>query len=546
MLKAVSLSVSHHGDPLVAGLDLLVGPGDRIGVVGPNGAGKTSLLRVLAGLAAPAAGHVVAAPGTRVGYVAQQVPDPAVTVGAFLASGLGEVAAVTARMRALEARLAAGDDVLAEYGRVQDRWSALQGWTADARLAEVRQRLDVAHLPDDAPLVAVSGGEQARLTLARALLDRPDVLLLDEPTSHLDADGAAWLTEWLAGFRGGVLAVSHDRAFLDATATRIVELDGVTPAAHDYPGGGWSHYRAQRARRWQRLLLDYEAQQKDLARRRSDIARTKGHAVSVETTVRSGIEAPHLRKVAKKVAKKAKVRERRLERQIRSLRWLAEPRTRPPLTLAFPPAPPAEGALLAASGLTVVRGGRRVLDRVDVEVRAGDRILVTGRNGAGKSTLLHALAGRLAPDAGAVVASAPVELLPQTRDGLPGGVRVLDFFRSRVPVYADDAERLLDAHLFGADQWRAPLSTLSAGELRRLLLAVLVNLPASVLLLDEPTNFLDTDALEVVEEALRAYRGTVVTVTHDAYFAAAVGHTRRWHVAGGAVRETADRFGVSA
>ncbi|GAA0807389.1 ABC-F family ATP-binding cassette domain-containing protein [Spirilliplanes yamanashiensis] len=542
MLKAVSLSVTHDGDPLVEGLDLLLGRGDRIGLVGPNGAGKTSLLRVLAGLAAPAAGHVARGPGTRVGYVAQQVPDPSSTVGAFLAGGLGEVGVVTARMRQLERELAdgGGAGVLADYGRVQDRWAQLEGWTAQARLDEVRDRLDVAHLDPAAPLHRVSGGEQARLMLARVLLDRPDVLLLDEPTNHLDADGAAWLGRWLAGFGGAVLTVSHDRAFLDAAVTRVVELDGIVPRVHDYPGGGWTHYRAEKARRTQRLLLDYEAQQKALARWRSDIERTKGQALHVETTVRSGVEAPHLRRIAKKVAKKAKVRERRLERQIRSLRWIAEPRSRPALTLAFPAdAAAAEGTLLAGDGLTVRRGGRVLLDGADVRVEAGDRILVTGRNGAGKSTLLHVLAGRLAPDAGVLRVGAPVELLPQTSDGLRTGVPVLEFFRSRVAVFAEDAERLLDAHLFGPEFWGAPVRTLSAGELRRLLLAVLVNLPASVLLLDEPTNHLDTDALDVVEEALRAFPGTLVTVTHDAYFAAAVGHTRRWRVENGVVREAA-------
>jgi ATPase subunit of ABC transporter with duplicated ATPase domains len=162
---------------------------------------------------------------------------------------------------------------------------------------------------------------------------------------------------------------------------------------------------------------------------------------------------------------------------------------------------------------------------------------VTGRNGAGKTTLLRTLAGAVPPDRGEVKAAAPVAELPQTDAGLRTPVTVLDFFRSRVPVYADDAERLLAAHLFGPDQWAAPLRTLSAGELRRLLLAVLVNGPARVLLLDEPTNFLDFDALEVVEEALRAFDGTLLTVTHDRYFAGAVGHTRRWHVAGGRVEQ---------
>ena len=536
MLKAVSIAHAHDGDLLFRDLDLVLGAGDRIGVVGPNGAGKTTLLRVLAGDLKPTSGSVTRGPQTRVGYVAQQVSDPSGTVGDFLTAGLGELASVSARLAELAGALEQGRDVLDEYAAVQERWSALEGWNADTRLDEIRDRLDIAHLPAQLALGQVSGGEQARLLLARALLAAPDILLLDEPTNHLDAEGAGWLQDWLAGFGGGVLAVSHDRAFLDATVTHIIELDGIHEQPQDYPGGGYTAYRAEKTRRWQRLLLDYEAQQKDRARWEADIDRTKGQALLVETTVRSGAEAPHLRRIAKKVAKKAKVRERRLQRQMDSIRWIAEPRTRPPLTLAFPAddLPPGE-TVLAALGVTVALGGRKLLDGVDLTVARGDRILITGRNGAGKTTLLSALAGQLAPDCGVVKAAAALAVLPQTSDGLRTPMPVIDFFRSQVPVYVDDAEQLLAGHLFGPEMWDATLASLSAGELRRLLLAVLVNSPARVLLLDEPTNFLDFDALEVIEHALRTYRGTLLTVTHDRYFADAVGHTRRWQVDGGRV-----------
>jgi ATP-binding cassette subfamily F protein 3 len=539
LLKAVSISRAHDGDLLFSDFDLVLGAGDRIGVVGPNGAGKTTLLRVLAGELAPTSGSVIRGPLSRVGYVPQQVNDPAGTVGDFLTAGLGELASVTARLRELAAALADGADVLDEYGAVQERWTALEGWNADARLDEIRDRLDIAHLPSGLALSQVSGGEQARLLLARALLDAPDILLLDEPTNHLDAEGADWLQSWLAGFPGGILAVSHDRAFLDATVTHIIELDGIHEQPQDYPGGGYTAYRAEKTRRWQRLLLDYEAQEKDRARWEADIERTKAQALHVETTVRSGAEAPHLRRIAKKVAKKAKARERRLQRQMASIKWITEPRTRAPLTLAFPGDELAFGeTVLTASGVSVELGGRKLLDGVDLSVARGDRILITGRNGAGKTTLLRALAGQVVPDRGEVAAAVPLAVLPQTSDGLRTPVTVLDYFRSQVPVYVDDAERLLAGHLFGPEQWGAALRSLSAGELRRLLLAVLVNSPARVLLLDEPTNFLDFDALDVVEEALRSYRGTLLTVTHDRYFAAAVGHTRRWHVADGRVAES--------
>ena len=530
MLKVVSLAAAHDGDLLFSGFDLVVGAGDRIGVVGPNGAGKTTLLRVLAGELRPAEGSVTAGPGTRVGYVPQQMPDPGGTVADFLYGGLGELAAVTKDLRALARRLAVGEDVLDEFGVVQERWTALEGWRAEARLAEVRQRLDIDHLPDDLALGAVSGGEQARLLLARALLDSPDLLLLDEPTGHLDAEGAAWLQQWLGAFAGEVLVVSHDRAFLDAVVTRVVELDGIHDEPQDFPGGGYTAYRAEKQRRWERLLLDFEAQEKDRRRWEADIERTKQQARGVELASGLGVAAPHLKRVARLVARKAKVRERRLRRQMESTRWVARPWSRPPLTLAFPVDEAEAGeVVLKVRGLTVAFGERVLLDGVELDVRRGDRIVVTGRNGAGKTTLVRALA-----EAG----GGEVAVLPQTSDGLRSGATVMEFFRARVPVYVDDAERLLAGHQFGPDQWEVRTWSLSAGELRRLVLAVLVSSAARVLVLDEPTNFLDFDALDVVEEALRRYRGTLVTVTHDRFFAEAVGYSRRWHVEGGAVAES--------
>ncbi|GAA2900166.1 ABC transporter [Actinoplanes cyaneus] len=528
-LKATGLARAHDGDLLFAGFDLVLQDGDRIGVVGPNGAGKTTLLRVLAGELKPTHGTVGFAPGTSIAYVSQQVPDPHGTVGAFLTAGLGELAAVTATMRELETRMAAGDDVLDEYAQAQERWTTLEGWTAETRLTEIRQRLDIDHLDDDLPLASISGGEQARLMLARALLTGPDLLLLDEPTNHLDAEGATWLLGWLRDFPGGVLTVSHDRAFLDATVTRVIELDGIDEQPQDYPGGGYTAYRAEKQRRWQRLLLDFAAQEKDRIRWEADIERTKAQSRGVENSVRSGVEAPHLRRVARLVARKAKVRERRLRRQMASVTWIAEPRTRPALTLAFPDDDGDPGEIvLKIRDLHVSYGNRVLLDHVDLDVTRGDRILVTGRNGSGKTTLLHAVAQ----------AHPEVAVLPQTTDHLRTDTTVMDHFRSQVPVYVDDAEKLLTGHQFEPEQWTSRLRDLSAGELRRLLLAILVNSPSRVLLLDEPTNFLDFDALDVIEEALRRYRGTLLVVSHDRYFADAIGTTRHWHVTDGTVTET--------
>ncbi|GAB3863251.1 ABC-F family ATP-binding cassette domain-containing protein [Dactylosporangium cerinum] len=532
MLRAVSLSKHYDAELLFEGVELTLNAGDRLGLVGPNGAGKTTLLRVLTGAEKPTSGHVSLAPGRRIGYFAQQVPDPGLSVLAFLCDG--EVDRLARRMRELETGLADDLTLLDEYGRVQDRWLALEGWSAPQRRAEVRERLDIAHLPDDLPLGDVSGGEQARLMLARVLLSTPDVLILDEPTNHLDAAGTAWLGEFLAAFRGAVMVVTHDRAFLDRTVTRIVELDGIHTQPQWYEGG-YTDYRAEKTRRWQKLLLDHEAQEKYRRRLEADIATTAEQARGVEQSVRSGLGSDKIRRYAKKVAKKAKSRERRLTRQLTSARWIAEPTTRPPLTLAFPsPAPDPDASVMAARGLTVKLGSRRILDDVDLDVHG--RILVTGPNGAGKTTLLRALSGALPLDAGTVTTELDVAVLPQTHDDLRGDDRtVLGYFRSRVPVYVDEAESLLEAHLFGPDEWDRRLRDLSAGELRRLLLAVIVNTGAQILFLDEPTNYLDFEAIDVVEEALRAYHGTMVMITHDAYFARNVGFDQRWEVGAGHV-----------
>jgi ATP-binding cassette subfamily F protein 3 len=518
-LKAAGLSLAFHAEPLFDGVSLALGAGDRVALVGPNGVGKSTLLKILAGRLAPSAGRVELGPNTRVGYFAQQVPDPAATVGDFVRSALAEVFTLESRLQDLMSRLATEDDILDEYTTVFERFEALDGWTAQSRIDDVRQRLDVAHLPDDATLAQVSGGEQARLMLARVLLTDPTVLLLDEPTNHLDADAIDWLGDYLAKWTGGVLVISHDRAFLDRVANRVIELDGIHDELQEYEGG-YTAYKAEKQARWQKLLLDYEAQEKYRARLAADIEATKGHASATEHATTND----HWRRIAKKVAKKAKAREQRLERELQSARWIAEPQTRPTLTLAFAKArKPRQEYVLRASDLAVTAGRRTLLTIPSLEIRTGDRVLITGPNGAGKSSLLNELATRL-PDAG---------VLPQTHDHLRLDTTVIDYFRSKVPIYPEDAEKILTGYLFPEDQWTAPLHTLSAGELRRLLLAIVVNQGARVLLLDEPTNYLDFDSLDVIERALNAFTGTIISVTHDRYFAEALGFKTHWEVADG-------------
>ena len=534
MLRAVSLSKHVDLDPLFEGLDLTLSPGDRVGLVGPGGVGKSTLMRVLAGLEPPAAGAVVRSPGLTVGWQAQEAPDPAMTVEQMVRSGAPALVAAHATVRRLEATLdGATPGHLAGYAAALDEFEARGGWAGLTRMEQVRSRLGVDGgdgIDGGRTMGSLSGGEQARVMLARLLVTDPDVLLLDEPTNHLDRDGRRWLSQHLAGFAGAVLVISHDRRFLDRTVTRVVELDGIEPRLQDYPGCGYTAYRREREQRRQRLLLDFEAQEKHRRQLTADIERTKEQARGVEL---ANPRNPGARRVARKVARKALSRERRLEREMRSAAWVADPQTRPTLTLTIPEPPgaqPGDGELLVdLPALDVVVGGRTLLRTAPLRLGPADRVLLEGRNGAGKTSLLRQLAPMLP---GAAV-------LPQTHEQLPLSMPALDFFRSRAPMYVDDAEQVLEGFLFDRADRGRPLGQLSAGQVRLLLLATLLNRPSRMLVLDEPTNHLDFDSLDVLEWALAGWGGALLVVTHDEELAQRIGLTQRWRVADGRLESAA-------
>ena len=300
------------------GLSLTLDDGARAALVGVNGVGKTTLLRLLAGVDRPERGAVALGAGDRVGYLPQDVLDPRATIDDLLRRALGEVWEVRLELDAHEADLTDLD----AYGRAQERFEALGGWALEARLDEALRRLGVDHLDRRSRLGALSGGEAARCLLASVLLGEPTVLLLDEPTNHLDADGRAWLAEWLAGFDGTLLTVSHDRDFLDATVERIYELSAEGLEAFE---GGYTAYREERERRRERLAQLVEAQDKRRRRLEADIAMTARQAQWTERNV-SRAAAPKLKRYAKKVAKKSKARERRLRREMEAETWVRAPR----------------------------------------------------------------------------------------------------------------------------------------------------------------------------------------------------------------------------
>jgi ATPase subunit of ABC transporter with duplicated ATPase domains len=538
VLKSDRLARAYDALPLFADVSFVLADGDRVGLVGPNGAGKSTLLRVIAGLDRPDEGHVVLGDGDTVGYLAQQTPHPDLTLAEHLNTSAGEVFDLHQELGRLEAELAEGRarrPVLDRYGDAQERYTALDGWGFQALVDDVRRHLDIAHIDMQTPLRSLSGGEQARVMLAGVLLARPTVLLLDEPTNHLDLAGLRWLEAYLSAFAGAVMVVSHDRRFLDNTVSRVFELDGVSDQLQTYEGG-YTTYRTEKVRRWQRLLEEHRAQERYRKRLEADIARTRQQALGVERTA-SGAGADQLKRYAKKVAAKAKARERRLRRQIEAAEWIGDPTKAPSFTLSLDGVSVTGQRLAALADVSVRHGSRLVLDEVDLVVRGRDRIAVTGDNGAGKTTLLRLVAGELAPTSGRAEPAEAAGILPQDHHRMPLDRPLLDYYRSQVIGYEDDARAFLGHFLFDQEQMHRPLGTLSPGERSRLLIAVLVSSGAELLLLDEPTNHLDFDSLDVVEEALRQFRGTILAVSHDRAFVENIGCGRHIEIEAGRLRE---------
>jgi ATPase subunit of ABC transporter with duplicated ATPase domains len=534
MLQASDLTKAYDGAPLFDGLSFVLGDGERAGLVGPNGVGKSTLLRLLAGVDRPDRGAVATGAAERIGWLAQEAPDAGTTLGELLGAGLGELWTVRGELHALLARLAEGDTTpgtLERYGQVQERFDALGGWALDAALDEARRALAIDHLDPATPLGRLSGGEQARALLAGTLLAGPTVLLLDEPTNHLDGDGLVWLEGWLRGFAGTVVVVSHDRAFLDAVVGCILELEsGGTLTRYE---GGYSDHRAERERRRAKLALDYEAQEKRRRRLEADIATTRRQAQHTERTV-SRAAAPKLKRYAKKVARKAKAREGRLQRELEGDRAVTLPAERPTLRLRL------EDHGRGRRRIAALRGVRsRALVGVDLTLHRGDRVGVTGPNGAGKTTLLEVLSGVLVPAAGTVELAGAVRVLPQTPMALPADERVVDWLRAQASLDEGAARTLLGAFALDTAAAHRPLGRLSPGERARVHMAAMVASGAELLLLDEPTNHLDPETLEAVEAALRAFSGTIVTVSHDRAFLEGLGVTRRIEVRDGQVHEVA-------
>ena len=473
--------------PLLDHADFALEGSERVGLIGRNGAGKSSLLRILGALERADDGELQLQQGLRVAYVAQE------PVLAEDATVFDAVAEALAPLRALiDAYSAGGDDL----DGLQAQIEAQEGWTWQQRVEETLQRLRLS--PADR-IGALSGGTRKRVALAQALVARPDVLLLDEPTNHLDLDAIRWLEELLLAFKGSVVVITHDRAFLDAVATRIVELD--RGKLLSYPGN-FAAYQVQK--------------EEQMAQEAAINARADKLLAQEEVWIRKGVEARRTR---------AQGRVNRLEtlRAARAVRREAVGRVRLDVdarTGGY------QGKLVAElQDVSLSFGDKCIVDKLNTTILRGDKIGLIGPNGAGKTTLLKLILGALEPDSGHIQRGANLQVayFDQMRAALDLDATLEDFISPgsewiEIVSRRQHVKSYLGDFLFSPARAASPVRSLSGGERNRLLLARLFARPANVLVLDEPTNDLDIDTLELLEELLQGYEGTVFLVSHDRAF----------------------------
>ncbi|MAL04179.1 MAG: ABC transporter ATP-binding protein [Arenimonas sp.] len=479
------------GPLLLESVDLAIEPNERVCIVGRNGAGKSTLLRLLAGEIVPDDG-VLRREG-RVAGLAQEVPQGlAGSVFDVVAMGLGDVGADLARYHHM---LHDGDDIdMTELGNVQARIDAGNGWQIEQRVEQVISKLD---LPEDAEFSALSGGMKRRVLLAQALVAAPDLLLLDEPTNHLDIESIAWLEEFLKNFGGSVVFVTHDRQFLRNLATRIIEID--RGQVSSWPGDYDNFLR----RREERLHAEAQANalfDKKLAQE--------------EVWIRQGIKARRTRNEGRVTALKAMRRERAERREQQGN-----------VKLAAAGAEKSGKRVFEAKHVDFAYGDRVLVKDFSTVIQRGDKVGLIGPNGSGKTTLLKLLLGQLQPDAGEIRIGTNLEIafFDQLRGALREDWNALDnVSEGREFIEINGARKhvmgYLQDFLFSPDRALAPITKLSGGERNRLLLAKLFAKPSNLLVMDEPTNDLDVETLELLEELLADYPGTLILVSHDRAF----------------------------
>ncbi len=479
--------------------------GEKIGLVGPNGAGKTTLFRMITGEEQPDEGQVSVDRGVTIGYFSQDVGDMAGrSAVAEVMEGAGPVSEVAAELKALEAAMADPDqadrmdEIIARYGEVQGRFEELDGYALDGRAREVLAGLGFSDEMMEGDVAKLSGGWKMRVALARILLMRPDAMLLDEPSNHLDIESLIWLEGFLKGYEGALLMTSHDREFMNRIVGKIIEIDGGALTSYS---GDYAFYEQQRALAEKQQQAQFERQQAMLAKEIAFIERFKARA-------------SHAAQVQSRVKKLDKID--RVE----------PPRRRQTVMFEFQPAPRSGEDVVSLKGIDKRYGSRTIYEGLDFKISRKERWCVMGVNGAGKSTLLKLVTGATSPDKGAVNLGASVKMgyfAQHAMELLDGDQTVFEWLESSFPQAGQGSLRALAGCFgFSGDDVEKRCRVLSGGEKARLVMAQMLYDPPNFLVLDEPTNHLDMATKEMLIQALRDYEGTMLFVSHDRRFLAAL------------------------
>ncbi|MET4722252.1 ATPase subunit of ABC transporter with duplicated ATPase domains [Bradyrhizobium japonicum] len=477
--------------------------GEKIGLVGPNGAGKTTLFRMIAGEELPDEGQVSTDRGITIGYFNQDVGEMSGrSAVAEVMNGAGPVSEVAAELRELEAAMADPDkadqmdEIIARYGEVQHAFEELDGYALDGRAREALSGLGFSQEMMDGDVGKLSGGWKMRVALARILLMRPDVMLLDEPSNHLDLESLIWLEKFLHDFEGTLLMTSHDREFINRVISKVIEIDSGSLTTYT---GDYEFYEQQRAQNEKQQQAQFERQQAMLAKEIKFIERFKARA-------------SHAAQVQSRVKKLDKIE--RVE----------PPRRRQSIAFDFPPAPRSGEDVVALKNVHKGYGSKRIYDGLDFMIRRRERWCVMGVNGAGKSTLLKLIAGASEPDEGTVAVGGSVKMgyfAQHAMDLLDGERTVFQSLEDQFPTAGQGSLRALAGCFgFSGDDVEKRCRVLSGGEKARLVMAKMLFDPPNFLVLDEPTNHLDLATKEMLITALADFEGTMLFVSHDRHFLA--------------------------
>ena len=490
------------GKNVLDGLTFQVDQGERVGLLGRNGAGKTTLFKILTGELDYDEGTVVVGQGRRVGLISQIPVYPAgCTVEDVLRSAFARLESLAEEMRALEARMAAGESdpaILKRYGTLSERFEAFGGYDTDVAVNKIANGLSIPDSQRSQLFDSLSGGEKTRVNLGRLILEDTDILLLDEPTNHLDLHATEWLEEYIRSFHGTVVTISHDRYFLDRTVTRVIEIqDGKA----EFYSGNYSFYAVEKERRYQERMKQYEKEQ-------AKIAQLEKAAEQLRVWAFMGMDKTYRRAIS-------------MEKRIERMRTTSKPTKARKMDARFSSAEFHGDEVLGIRNVSKSYGDKHLFEGISLKVEGGERIALIGDNGTGKSTLIKMIVGELYPDDGRIKTGPQVKeaYLPQiVRFDHPDWNLVENMMAAKKGLSAQSARNRLAAYDFRGEDVFKPVSVLSGGEQSRLRLCMLMDEKINLLILDEPTNHLDVASREWIEEAVESYEGNLLFVSHDRYF----------------------------